>query len=199
MSGARKQELLDAAIAYLIAHGVADFSLRPLADEAGTSARLLLFHFGSKEQLLQDVLDEVQARLKRSFVALASAPASHESPMKRFWLWAIERRNLPYLRLLYEVHFIALQNPAAYARYLETSTLAWVDLIAQYLPPTLGNRAVATLCGAVFDGLLIELIGSGDRQRTTQALDAFVVMLRREHASAAPTPKPRRTRRKMET
>jgi AcrR family transcriptional regulator len=205
MHNDRKQALLDASIAYLLEHGVADLSLRPLAAAIDTSARLLIFHFGSKELLLADVLGEVQARLQRSFEALASEPENGSSPMRRFWDWAIARRNLPYLRLLYEVHFIALQNPAGYERYLAQSSLNWVELIAARLPLTLRSSGVATLCGAVFDGLLIELLGTGDRRRTTAALDAFVAMLRREHAtalaaaapmSAAPT---RRTRQKKES
>ena len=207
MHNERKQALLDASIAYLLEHGVADLSLRPLAAAIGTSARLVIFHFVSKEQLLADVLGEVQARLQRSFEALASAPADGTSPMRRFWDWAIARRNLPYLRLLYEVHFIALQNPAGYERYLAQSSLDWVERIAARLPPTLRSSGVATLCGAVFDGLLIELLGSGDRRRTTAALDAFVAMLRREHAAvlaaAAPTLTPptrtRRARRSKDT
>lgn len=36
----RKQELLDALIGYLVKHGLADLSLRPMAAEIGTSARL---------------------------------------------------------------------------------------------------------------------------------------------------------------
>ena len=73
-AGGRKAQLLDAAIRYLTRHGVADLSLRPLGKAIGTSARLLVFHFGSKERLLRDVLDAVQARLQASFAAIASAP-----------------------------------------------------------------------------------------------------------------------------
>ena len=194
----RKQELLDAAIAYLLAHGVADLSLRPLAQKIGSSARLLIFHFKSKEGLLGDVLREVQRRLQGSFTTIASIDPSkrRHAPMKAFWLWAIDKRQLPYLRLLYEVHFIALQNPRQYARYLQQSSLDWVGLIEARLPETIRSKATATLCGAVFDGLLIELLGSGDRARTTQALDQFIDMLRREHearlAATVTTKIPRR-------
>lgn len=59
---ARKAVLLENLIAYLIRHGVADVSLRPMAAAVGTSARLLIFHFGSRERLLVAVLDEMQAR-----------------------------------------------------------------------------------------------------------------------------------------
>ena len=48
----RKDELIESLIAYLLENGLADLSLRPLAAGTGTSARLLIYHFGSKEDLL---------------------------------------------------------------------------------------------------------------------------------------------------
>jgi len=41
------------------------------------------------------------------------------------------------------------------------------------LPKSKSNRAVATLCAAVIDGLLLEYLSTGDRRRTTGALDLF--------------------------
>jgi AcrR family transcriptional regulator len=182
-AGRRKAQLLDAAIRYLTRHGVADLSLRPLAAAIGTSARLLVFHFGSKERLLRDVLDAVQARLQASFAAIARAPrAGRQGPMRRFWAWATNAENLPRLRLLYEVQFLALQNRRVFARYLGKAHLGrassrWIGLIAPHLPGSLRNAATATLCAAAFDGLVIELLSTGDRRRTEQALERFVALL----------------------
>jgi AcrR family transcriptional regulator len=177
----RKAELLDATIRYLVDNGLADLSLRPLAAKIGTSARLLVFHFKSKEGLIGEVLDEVQSRIQASFVSIATAKRSRPvAPMKLFWLWATNRRNLPYLRLMYEVHFIAMQNPRVYARYLQQASFNWVELIEARLPDALRTKATATLCAAVFDGLLIELLSTGDLRRTTRALDDFIAMLVRE-------------------
>jgi AcrR family transcriptional regulator len=180
----RKEQLRDAAITYLVANGVADLSLRPLASALGTSARLLIFHFQSKEGLILDVLGEVQSRLQKSVLAIPAATPDNPdtTPMKRFWLWATDKENLPYLRLLYEVQFIALQNPRVYARYLERSSTDWLDVIERRLPEPIRTKSIATLCAATFDGLLIETLMSGDLSRTTQALDEFIAMLIREQA-----------------
>ena len=56
----RKRELTEAIIAYLLKHGLADLSLRPLAAKTGTSSRLLIYHFESKEGLLTEVLLAMQ-------------------------------------------------------------------------------------------------------------------------------------------
>lgn len=182
----RKDQLIDATIDYLLQNGLADLSLRPLATEIGTSARLLIFHFKSKEGLIEEVLGEVQARVQKSFAVITSKKSDdpHETPMKCCWHWATHKRNLPYLRLLYEVHFIAVQNPGAYKRYLARSSLNWIDFIAALLPDSISSAAMATLCGAVFDGLIIELLSTGDLRRTTRALDNFIALLQREHEAA---------------
>jgi len=174
---ARKEELIEAVIAYLLKHGLADLSLRPLAAKTGTSARLLIYHFKSKEGLLAEVLEAMQLRVKQSCLQLmsqASAARTTKPPLMLFWNWAIDVENYPYLKLLYELQILAIQNPAAYAQYLERNTVRWLDFALAAIPPSERSPALATLCGAVFDGLFIELMSTGDRKRTTQALDQFI-------------------------
>ncbi len=52
----RRSELLDAIVDALLEDAIADLSLKPLAERVGTSARLLIDHFGNKETLLTDAL-----------------------------------------------------------------------------------------------------------------------------------------------
>lgn len=173
----RKQELVDGLISYLMKHGLADLSLRPMAAAVGTSARLLIFHFGTKEELLAEVLQEMQARLRRSFTNLSARSSSRRGSMLRvFWDWALEKKNFNYLCLLYQLHVLALQSPKKYARYLERNTLNWLEWVQGKLPPERRDPVLATLFLAVFDGLFIALMDSGDRRRTTQAMDAFIRM-----------------------
>lgn len=173
---ARKQVLLDALIAYLLKHGLADLSLRPMAAEIGTSARLLLFHFGSKEKLLAEVLEEMQARLQRSLEQLRAGDSGlRRAPLLReFWDWTLEKRNFSSLRLLYQLHILAVQNPRTYGRYLARNSLNWLETIQAALPEARRTPALATLISAVFDGLFIELMSTGDRRRTTLAIEEFI-------------------------
>src|SRR5579871_5379879 len=92
---AARAALLDAVIDHLATHGVGDLSLRPLAEGVGTSHRMLLYHFGSKEQLLVAVVDEVEARQRAVLAELAEeldqVPAGAEARAagarvsRRFW------------------------------------------------------------------------------------------------------------------
>ncbi len=183
--GERKDELLQAAMGYLLEHGVAELSLRPLAKAIGTSARLLIFHFKSKERLLDEVLRQIHGRLRFILTSEASnvPPGGTSSPMKQFWMHATAPELLPYWRLLYEVHFTALQKPEAFAKYLRELSIGWAQIIQSRLPPALRDPQTAILVGAVFDGLMMELLTSGNVRRTTQSLDVFIEMLRARNAA----------------
>jgi AcrR family transcriptional regulator len=174
----RKEILTDKLVSYLLAHGLSDISLRPLAEALGTSARLLIYHFESKEGLLTQVLDSMQARLRQSFIVLIEQrTARSERPLKLFWDWAIADENYPYLKLLYELQILAVQNPAAYEQYLQRNTSNWSALIGAALPEAERTPAMVTLLGAVFDGLFLELMSTGDRKRTTQAVLQFIQLV----------------------
>lgn len=175
----RREQLLDAALGYCVRHGLANLSLRPLADEIRTSARLLIFHFKSKEDLIAAVLVELNRRLRVSFEGVAASvePDGHP-PLRRFWDWATSDEALPSLRLLYELQIMAVQNPGKYGHYLEKTSLEWLAAATATLPPKDASRSIATLCIAVFDGLMLEFFSSGDRERLTHALDSFIRMAR---------------------
>jgi AcrR family transcriptional regulator len=147
-----------------------------MAAALGTSARILSFHFKSKEGLLQEALEELQRRLQVSFASMVDTGPGRVSPLKRFWLWATHPRNSPCLRLLYEAQIIAIQNPAKYGRYLEQSSTAWQAISLEAMSEPLRSRPMARLCIAVFDGLLLDYLGTGNLRGTTQALDHFIAL-----------------------
>lgn len=173
--------MLDAALGYLLKHGVANASLRPIASKLETSPRILMFHFKSKEGLLRDVMQELNLRLQRSLGTLVAARHSSRTsaaPLKLFWEWAIRKENLPSLRLLYEAQIIAMQNPAQYGPYLKKASSDWHVLALQLMSASSKKDSLATLSIAVFDGLLLELMATGDRRRLTAALDDFILIAR---------------------
>ncbi|MEO1647654.1 MAG: TetR/AcrR family transcriptional regulator [Pseudomonadota bacterium] len=54
-----KETLLPLLAAHVIEHGLGGASLRPLAKAAGTSDRMLIYHFGDKETLVRDLLEYI--------------------------------------------------------------------------------------------------------------------------------------------
>lgn len=174
------ERLLNESLAYFLKHGVANLSLRPLAAAAGTSARMLVHHFGSKEELIAAVMEQVRARLQHSFEPLA-ARASKSKPgqiLLDFWKLMTSRKYRPYLRLLFEVQILAIQNPKRYERYLTDTSATWILLLQRALPPGGHNITTATLCLAVVDGLLLEYLSTGDLRRTSKAVELFLKLLK---------------------
>jgi AcrR family transcriptional regulator len=174
----RREDLLDASIEYLLERGVADLSLRPLAAKVGSKARLLIYHFGSKEALVTDAMIVVRQRVQQHFAAFVENGRGRKASqiMRAFWAWAISKEHARYLRLFFEVHGLALQKPKRYGRYLAGAITSWVEMMAAVLPenlPQASRRALATLAVSTVVGLLMDYLASGDKKRTSDALDQF--------------------------
>ncbi len=170
-----RNQFLEKCLAYFLRHGVANLSLRPLAAAVGTSARMLLHYFGSKEALIAEVMGQVQARLQTAFhdLTVDHGAADRENLIQDFWKVLSARPNQPALRLLFEVQMLALQNPKRYRRYLTRTSASWRELIERALPAGQKNAISATLYTAVIDGLLLELLSTGDLKRASRALALF--------------------------
>src|SRR5262249_13350057 len=110
------------------------------------------------------------------FVAMARSGPRGMPPMKRFWLWATREENYPYLRLLYEAQIVAVQNPAVYGRYLKKTSAEWQAIRRRARSESIRTGPMATLRIAVFDGLMLEFMSTGNRRGTTRALDRFIAM-----------------------
>src|ERR1700743_907256 len=81
-----RQRLLNAVVAYFETQGLADQSLRRIAEGVGTSHRMLLYHFGSKDDLLLAVVREVEARTKERLTDLGQdAAADTDELIRRMW------------------------------------------------------------------------------------------------------------------
>jgi AcrR family transcriptional regulator len=176
----RRDELLDASIEYMLQHGVADLSLRPLAAKVGSKARLLIYHFGSKNSLVTEAMIIVRDRVQKAFAAMVENGRGHTASqiILAFWRWATSKQHQRYLRLFFEVHGLALQKPAQYGRYLEGAVTTWVRMMAVVLPARMSlqkRRALATLAVSSVVGLFLDYLSSGDRKRTSQALEIFAV------------------------
>ena len=172
----RRQELLDAAIDYAVVHGIGDLSLRPLAAALDTQAPVLLHHFGSKDQLVAQILNGVRDRLRdRGRTAEGAQP---RTGLRAVWEWASDPAQDPFLRLFFEAYALALRNPERYADFLEHVVQDWLDT-----PMAAVDDISATLAIATIRGLLLDLLTTGERDRVEAAMQRFLTILR-AHADA---------------
>ncbi len=174
MSSPRREELLERSYEYVLSHGFSGLSLRPLASAVGSSPRVLLFLFGSKDGLIRELLararaDEVAAVERRQGDLVATALATWD------WLIAEEHRGL--LRLWVESYAQSLVDPhGAWAEFAQGTVEDWLALLARAQPAserdTAAGERTRTLVLAVLRGALLDLLATGDVRRTTGAVRA---------------------------
>jgi AcrR family transcriptional regulator len=189
----RRAELLARIVEALLTNGAADLSLRPLAERVGTSARLLIYHFDSKEQLVAAALAEVRGHVGASLRARAgeAPPRTLRDLMAMVWDWATETPNQRYFRLLFEVDGLAMFDRLSFSEEVRRANgEVWITLIDRAAGRLAQGgdlfSANATLILAAFTGLLQDFLSTGERERTTQALFALVDLISQGGDAPAP-------------
>lgn len=174
---ARQQELLDLAYSYALAHGLADLSLRPLATAIGSSPRVLLFLFGSKDDLIRALLARARADELAMLTDLrTTAPhADLGNAAVQLWRWLSAPGHRDLLRLWVEGYARSLVEPSGpWADFAASTVRDWLDVLAEYQPARTrhGKRAVAarTAMLAILRGALLDLLATGDDERVEAAV-----------------------------
>jgi AcrR family transcriptional regulator len=172
---ARRAELLALAYDYVLERGLAGLSLRPLAAATGTSPRVLLYLFESKEGLVRELL----ARARQEQLALVRASLENTEihdvgdVVDVVWrvLAAPERRRL--VRLIYEAFIMSVQpDPGPWEGFAVEQVSDWLALLRAAQPGETTRRAEAraTRALAVVRGLLLDLLATDDNDRIALAL-----------------------------
>jgi len=177
-----KATLLDAAVEFAAAHGLSDVSLRQMAAALGTSHRMLIYHFGSKEGLLVAVVNEVERRQRQSMAQLGEDERlAPDETLRRMWRTLADPSLWPLERLFYEVYGQALQGRPQTARFLDGIVDSWLaPATALGVRRGLSKRdarAWARLGLAVTRGLLLDLLATGDRKGCDDAVERFIAAL----------------------
>jgi AcrR family transcriptional regulator len=171
----RRAELLDASYAYVLGHGLNGLSLRPLAAAIDSSPRVLLYLFGSKDNLLREVLararSEQIAQLASAFQVAGQAHGL-EGTAARLWTWLSAPEQRPMVRLTYEAFMLSLSHePGPWAGFAAEAAQDWLNLLvdAQVHVTRTKAEARATRVLATIRGLLIDLLACGDSERIAAA------------------------------
>jgi len=188
--GQPRARLLAAAIEYLQTRGISDLSLRELAAAIGTSHRMLIYHFGSKEGLLVAVVQAVEERQRVFLAGLAADPAvGPREAITTMWRHFADPRLWPAERLFFEIYGQALQGRPGTAGFLDGIVDDWLEMLTQYSvqlgSPPEHARAEARLGVAVIRGLLLDLLATGDRAGIDEAVERFILLA---EAAARPGP-----------
>jgi AcrR family transcriptional regulator len=188
-----RSALLDRIVDYVHKNGVADISLRPLARAVGSSPRVLLYYFGSKEDLIVEVVARARERQRRLFERVqAQASDTAIDVCRAVWSIMSAPKAESAFRLFFDIYGLALKDPKRYADFLLHAVGDWLSFIGDpYLRLGYSRSdatTIATVVLAGFRGFMLDLCATHDRRRIDRAVDAWLQCL-----SGLPTPKSMRS------
>jgi len=172
----RPGALREAILHYLIEHGITGLSLRPLARALKCTPRVLLYHFGSKEKMVIEVLSQIRERQRAAYDEL-EAP-SFAAACHAVWERMSAPDSEPLFRLFFETYGIALRSPKIYRAFLHDTIEEWLQNIAEPLCREGWNpseaRAFATVVLSGLRGFMLDFCTTHDRNRLDQAVGLWL-------------------------
>lgn len=180
-----REALRARAADYLLENGLSDLSLRPLAAAAGTSARMLVYHFGSKEELIAEAMAEIRSRQRKLAERWITrhSKASPEELLRFVWSWISAPEHEPYLRLFLEVLGRGVRKGEHFAEFSRATFEEWVDWAerrGRAGRTAEAARAHAILTVATVRGLAFYYLATKDRRGARAALRAFAMRASRQ-------------------
>lgn len=184
VSSVRELELLERAYEYVLRHGLTTLSLRPLAQAIGSSPRVLLFLFGSKEGLVRALLTRARAAELEFLgqIPPSGSPDDFTGVLRSVWRWLVAKQHRSMLALWLETYARSLVEPdGPCADFARQTVEDWLELLAERQPAGLRrSRAGITersLALAVLRGAFLDLLATGDEDRTTAIVEAYLKRL----------------------
>jgi AcrR family transcriptional regulator len=178
----RRRELLDALIDAFADGGIGDRSLREVAEVVGTSHRMLLHHFGSRDELLLAIVAEVE---RRQMTVLPDAGTEPADAMAAMWADLRRPELRPFERLFFECYARGAQGEQPFARMLPGAVESWLSEVDAKSGRS-ADPAFARLGLAVTRGLLLDLVATDDDAGVDAAAKAFIELLRQTSAASLP-------------
>ncbi|MBM7783883.1 TetR/AcrR family transcriptional regulator [Tenggerimyces flavus] len=177
----RRESLTAQALEYVLEHGLVGLSLRPLAAALGTSDRMLIYHFGSKERLVSAVLSLAQTQLGAALGPPGPDVRTLGDMVRHVWSGVIGPVGRQVTRLYVETCVLAAQEPDRFGTAPEALRGQWREgvrtgLVAFGVPPDRAG-AVTDLILGTFDGLALDRLVATDPARVDAAAEEFADLI----------------------
>jgi AcrR family transcriptional regulator len=170
-----RDRILDACVDHALAHGLPD-RLEPFAAASGTSTRMLIYHFGTRDALLRETLGRARRRMRDFFGELVSQRPDEPylSTLRRAWRVMTGPAGRPYLSMFGKLREDAGQQ--LWPGFRREATTDWLQPLEDGMR-SIGRPELGTLVLAVVRGLIMDIEATGDVSRADQAFDDFLAAL----------------------
>ncbi|MDJ0534470.1 MAG: TetR/AcrR family transcriptional regulator [Xenococcaceae cyanobacterium MO_207.B15] len=172
----KKEELLERCLAVAMEAGSLDFSINAIAKKIGTSGRMLVYHFGSKQELETQIISLLETRLREklwSFQGLSPQRSLTESLLE-MWKHLTSPEMGGLLKLTMELNQRAMQGDLEIQRLLERESQKWIDSLFNLT----NDKTTALSLFHLFQGAILDFLTTGNPQRGQQTIKAFTETLK---------------------
>ena len=192
-----RTRLLRLSADHILAHGVAGLSLRGIGKAVGSNNRMLLYYFGSKEELIAAALTEAGGRfplLERIFELLDDRDQPLRTRLEAAWELLSADENLPFHRVFFEVLGLAGYQRGRFDAFLDAVATNWrgrvaTALRAEGVPADQADDLARELV-SLWRGLQLDLLTAGDRMATLRVNAAAAAAFAARAGAAATSRSP---------
>jgi AcrR family transcriptional regulator len=171
-----RELLLAACTDYALEQGLPS-RLEPFAAAAGTSTRMLIYHFDTRDALLREVLGQARWRQRSLFgeVLRVQPDEPYVVTLARAWSTMTGPAGRPFLALFGRLREDSEQR--LWPGFKLEATTDWLAPLEEGLE-SIGRPELATLVLAVIRGLIMDLEATSDAERTDRAFTDFLQTLK---------------------
>ncbi|WP_370123464.1 TetR/AcrR family transcriptional regulator [Streptacidiphilus sp. MAP12-33] len=185
---ARRLELLALVTDDLAVNGLVDFSLRRAARAAGTTHKVLLYHFDGVEDLLRQAVARLrQRRIDLAMTAVTEGPAEASLADRIRVVWPmLMAEEAGLARVLDQAMGLAMYDPARYRDLGRHASEQYLPILVGLCPPQWPERrkrGVAEMILGTLRGFLLERLISGEEDGVAAGFEALLRALEHEEAS----------------
>jgi AcrR family transcriptional regulator len=179
-SDSKASEMLPAIVEFFRARGPEGFSLAAIAEELGTSSRMLIYHFGGRDELLSRVMKLVR---RDTILYLEDPPPDDvDEAIRRFWSYYIHMGHLSDMQLFFHIASRRAEEPERYDDFASTAVEGWTQYFANAIEKDGKNSAAATKLGrlviAALRGIVVDYLVTRDVADAERSLSLFCESIR---------------------
>lgn len=166
-----REQLLESCLGAFIRAGSLDLSLDDMADAVGTSKRMLIHYFGSRDALEQMSMSLLEDRLRSRFRAGAFPPGTPpRAVVTALWNQVTSPESRGVLLLTMDLTRRSWSGSERARNFFEEQQQLWSEMLRDFLPDAGAVEALLQM----FQGAALVYLVTGDRERGRRALDRLM-------------------------
>ena len=190
----RKPELLAQILDHLLDKPLSSLTFRSVAGALGVSTYTLVYQFGTRAELVSDIVSAISSRqvdIERQLMSSPGTIDAYYENLESSWNWTLDPRNRQLQRLEFEASMVEVLEPDTH-NFSRALYSTWIRVGRESLESfglSSENAAIeARIMVDAFYGLQYDLVVNNDVAGSTAAFDRLLQHHRERVESLAALP-----------